>query len=619
MKNSSNRFLFVMCLLLIILMSSVVQAANPGYTIENYKLDIEVTEKNLLKITETIDAMFIQNKHGIIRDIPKKNEVVRLDGSKESNVVQIKNARVKGHKYEISQTPSLYSLKIGDPNKTVNGQQVYIITYDYQLPEDQNEKFDELYFNLIGNEWDTTIKKVEFSIKMPKDFDTSKVGFSSGKYGIAGTNNINYTVNENVISGTFNQELQPGNALTIRVELEDGYFKGSFFNLERYGIYINFIVLVFVSFLFWYKYGKEEKTVDTVEFYPPENFNSAEIDFLYNGKVTNKGIISLIVNLANKGYIKIHDLSNNINNVTSQGSETYVLEKLCSYGGNNSIENAFMNMLFGTSNSISSSKLKSRMESLCGNLTRRINSKENMDRIFEKKSLISYFIIILCMLIVSYSLFLRLNKVAILVVALSLVYSYFVGTLIDEEEKWAKIASLIFLILIVFVASKSVFAWDEIKRNFKVAVSATITLTMLGAFFGTMKKRNMYGVQMLGRIKGFKNFIKLAKKEEIEKLIEENPQYTYDILPYAYVLGVTSVYMQKFEPYMQVSPDWYFSQKGFSKVEFESFINTMHITNESAASPSSSSSSSSSGGGFSSGGGGGFSGGGSGGGGGRSW
>lgn len=39
---------------------------------------------------------------------------------------------------------------------------------------------------------------------------------------------------------------------------------------------------------------------------------------------------------------------------------------------------------------------------------------------------------------------------------------------------------------------------------------------------------------MLGRIKGFKNFIKLAKKEEIEKIIEENPQYAYDILLYAY-------------------------------------------------------------------------------------
>lgn len=91
---------------------------------------------------------------------------------------------------------------MGEPNKTIKGRQVYIITYDYQLSEDKNEKFDELYFNLNGTEWDTSIKRVEFSIEMSKDFDVSKIGFSSGKYGTVGTsltNKINLNENKNVI------------------------------------------------------------------------------------------------------------------------------------------------------------------------------------------------------------------------------------------------------------------------------------------------------------------------------------------------------------------------------------------------------------------------------------
>ncbi len=37
-----------------------------------------------------------------------------------------------------------------------------------------------MYFNLIGNEWDTEIENVTFNIKMPKPFNEENLGFSSG-------------------------------------------------------------------------------------------------------------------------------------------------------------------------------------------------------------------------------------------------------------------------------------------------------------------------------------------------------------------------------------------------------------------------------------------------------
>ena len=62
-----------------------------------------------------------------------------------------------------------------------------------------------------------------------------------------------------------------------------------------------------------------------------------------------------------------------------------------------------------------------------------------------------------------------------------------------------------------------------------------------------MKRKNSYGEQIKSKIDGFKNYIELAEKDQLEMLVEQNPKYFYDILPYAYVLGVSKKWVEKFE------------------------------------------------------------------------
>ena len=72
-----------------------------------------------------------------------------------------------------------------------------------------------------------------------------------------------------------------------------------------------------------------------------------------------------------------------------------------------------------------------------------------------------------------------------------------------------------------------------------------------------MPKRTDYGIEMLGQIKGFKKFLKIAKKEELEQKVKENPNYFYDIMPYAYVLGVSKKWIKKFTDIKIIDPEWY--------------------------------------------------------------
>ena len=139
-----------------------------------------------------------------------------------------------------------------------------------------------------------------------------------------------------------------------------------------------------------------------------------------------------------------------------------------------------------------------------------------------------------------------------------------------------------------------------------------------------MEKRTPKGNEWLGQILGLKEFILYAEKDRIEMLVKENPSAFYDILPYAYVLGISDTWSNKFENIIIEQPDWYETDRHFSTFSsiywWHSFHHCFHSMSSSASyvpAPKGGSGGGSFGGGFS--GGCGFSGGGFGGGGGGSW
>jgi hypothetical protein len=200
-------------------------AGNGEYAITSYKIDVQVNENNTFLITEYITAYFSVDKHGLIRLIPLRNEVVRLDGTKSSNKARISDISVKGDPFSVYDESGYKTIKIGDPDITKTGYKDYVITYTYDLGRDTGRGYDEFYFNLLGYEWDTTISNFEFSITMPKPFDKSRLGFSSGPLGSVSSKGITYDVSGNVIKGRYNGVLNAGEALTVRLELPDGYFE----------------------------------------------------------------------------------------------------------------------------------------------------------------------------------------------------------------------------------------------------------------------------------------------------------------------------------------------------------------------------------------------------------
>lgn len=531
------------------------------YTIENYKIDMIVNEDNSFDITETITAKYNKAKHGIYRKIPIRNSVKRADGTKSNNKAKISNVSVN-NTYSTSTEDGYKIIKIGDKNKTVRGEHTYTIKYNYNLGKDPLKDSDELYFNLIGTEWDTMIKNVEFRITMPKEFDQSSLGMSRGKYGSDDSSNITYEVNGNVIEGKTEKTLSKGEALTIRLTLPEGYFTANTnFDIVSIAVMIVSIACVVGAYLLWRKYGKDDKVVETVEFYPPEGYNSAEIGFLYRGMADNKSIISLLVYLANKGYLKIEETDEKGMFSKNKG---YKITKVKDYDGDNEAERIFFNGLFKKKDTVTYKDLYNKFYKTIDSVRSKIQSKANMCKVFEEVS--------------------SKKIVWVILMIVAIIVSMIIKPIIEYGPIGGVLTAAMYAVCIICIIALIVFA-------------------------SIMKKRTDYGNEMLGKIKGFKRFLENAEKEKLEALVEENPKYFYNILPYTYALGVSEKWMKQFEDMALEAPDWYSGNDVFNIIVFNTFMNNTMRSAETSMSSSPSSGGS----------GGGFSGGGSGGGGGGSW
>ena len=167
---------------------------------------------------------------------------------------------------------------------------------------------------------------------------------------------------------------------------------------------------------------------------------------------------------------------------------------------------------------------------------------------------------------------------------------------------------------IIFVSSTLHYLSTEYLYQVILTVVCAIITTVCAA---NLPRDNKTIVRIKGQLLGLQKYIKVARKHQIEQMARINPQQFFDILPYAYILGVTDIWLKKFQHIIESNPEMFKSNynlrhvSGFTK-------SLLTVTGPSYHNGGLKSSSSSSGY-HSSFGGGGHSGGGGGGGGGHSW
>lgn len=680
----------------IAILSSIFQddtadiARADGFTIEGYNVVLDVKADNKVFVTEYITVNWNEsNHHGIYKFTPQWLEYTGKDDKTIKRKANISSLISLNDPYTTDWVKKKARIKIGSAYSYVPlGEKQYIISYTYDMGSDPYKGFDEFIFHAFGDYWGTEIKNASIQVNMPKSINNYNINFFTDKYRF---NNVNDYVQYDIIGNTlyakfdsekyrevqyneycdstyhknedgtcndslFKYSYRPlERSLTIDIELPENYFeKGSWnYGWGSFTIIVITILITIYTIFKWNKYGKNfPKRSKTVEFYPPENLSPAEIGYIY-GKGSNKKLtISLIIQLASKGYIKIDDLNDKdkniqITNLYSKPAKLPSFEKTLpkreivvnkkKEADTNLSKNALtmMTYLFKKSdtknlNTSIEKFLKVKEELVNGgyidilsdNDTTRVDDYDSikkeyaekeiqynkdmakyLDEISKLKPLSKLERIVYDRLFESndvivisehYTLYKAFNDIE------SQLDSSIKDMIFDKVATKKMISSIIITVLVIILNLIGYFLIEDMSPNWNILYKVSSICIFINIFFTIfMKRKTEYGEKIKAQVYGFRDFLLKVEKNKLEELVSQNPQYFYDILPYTYVLNISKTWIRKFEnipiPEMDMGTFDYSSDRAYY-----SMYDNVYYPSTSSSSSRSSSGCSSCGGGCSS-------------------
>lgn len=586
------------------------------YVIKEKNIDIEVTE----------EQDFIVNQH-VVLDSNETYTTYPLDLEMEvfyGEDVEIHDFKGTVDGRQIDDEYGLYSVSMDNP-----GKHVLNFSYRMRLRKIQN---GDIEFVLQNDYEETQVEKLHFSIQLPKIY-TYAVRYNRWNDELRPER---YEIEEKDNQLIFDSKspLQAKEVAAITVNFnENDYYRPTPLLI---GImpFVSFLFLASVSILRLTRF-KNKPLAAPVSFYPPAGINSAEAGYLIDNRLSDEDITSLIFSWAHAGSLRIE----NINKQFVLVKDKPLPQNLPYY------EKRLFNQLFlwGESGRVSELDLKYHFyadveearKSILRKFTNEIPFKDK-GALKAKKAMIAVSML-LSMILLTAVMIEEIGSFPLAVLfggLLSLPMMIFVVlfTILAKVFRKTSLTKLAKTFLIFAIGIPLILAslmglvfmdlyLPQVLTSFCFCAAAAVVAL-------TMNKRTEEADRLLGELKGFKKFLTTAKKHQLELLLEENPEYFYEILPYAQTLKVTKIWQDKFEDIAMQPPTWYISTEVYSPSNFNRMTrNFSRSMVKGTARPISSGSSddyssgsgggySGSGGGFSSGG---SSGGGSGGGGSRSW
>ncbi len=569
-----------------------------GFTIDKFDLVLDVGLDNKIRVSEKITVNFTSGMmHGIKELTPTWNRYTSLDGNTLDRKSNITDYRAIGEVYKVDSHIWKKGITIGNKNTYLKkGPKEYIINYIYDMGNDPYEGFDEFIFYAFGENWGTEIKDANLEIHMPKSIKGYDVNFFLDKERQNNVNEIvDYHVEDNTIYAHFNDEknyeikreeycsksyntnengecndstfnyIYKGlnGALTVDIELPEDYFEGtnSTYGFKTITLISIIILLTIWTIIKWFKYGKDnEKEIETVEFYPPDNLNPAEIGYIYNKKQSIKKLtISLIIELASKGYIKIEELKDKHNNIRITNLVKKPVNIPEPKGSCTEKRKSLYNEMV-----LQYEKDLEEYE----RITSTLEELSKLEKIVHEDLFKRCDVIILSEQKEFYHTFDKVENI---------LKNEFKHKIMDKNSKKQIVGCIIRNIAIILLSLVAYRIVMDLDPKFNILYNVAFACIFINLLFTIlMTRKTEYGEILTSRVKGFRNFLITVEKPRIKSLVAENPNYFYDILPYTYVLDISNDWIKQFENIPMPEVDEY-TNEIYTPYQYNSLYNNEYL------------------------------------------
>jgi len=617
--------------------------------ITSFDATIEVMPSSDIVVEEKIDVISEGNqiRHGIFRSIPLQYRDEH--GNRRSATIDVLGVTLDGRPepYQVERTGNGVRIRIGRGDVFVeNGPHAYTIRYRSSRQLGYFDDFDEIYWNVTGDQWDFPIEAASATVIVPQGAAIRSIAAYTGRQGESGRDFRIASQSGGRVRLETTRPLSLREGFTVAVSWPKG-FVAEPSTAEKAGRYlgnnraaaaglIGLCLLLAYFYLVWRRVGRDPEGGPIVaEYEPPEGFSPAACRFVERMGFDQTDFTAAIVNLAVKGAIRIEEVDDEFTLERQPWSDGAALSKG---------ERAVLSALFPQNESrlVLKNSNHATLQRAQKALKRHLNGEYEAryfrhNRTQVLKGGIIAILTILAMVLLSgqiLSLFLAFWTAMWGIGCYGLVTRVGsawtgvrgAGSLTNRTGSSVKAVVLTLMSLPFLGAMLLGVFMLAITLSVAMAVLILAVVVTCLLFFHLMKAPTLLGRRIMDRIEGFKLYLGVAEKDRLNfhNPPERTPELFEKFLPYALALGVEQQWSEQFDSVLKAAaletgggyhPAWYYGP-GLHYAGFSGLGNRLSsglgsaVATASTAPASRSSHSGSFGGGFSSGGGGGGGGGG---------
>lgn len=542
-----------------------------SFVMDRYSVSVAVDSARVMHFEEQMDLDFLYPSHGIIRDI--QCYFPGYDGypATHAEVSDIRASEAEG----VRSDGRFVSIVLGDADRLISGPHSFAISYDFDMGKDYYDDYDEVYINIVSADgWDTYIGEVDYSIALPFPVSADRIWVTHGQYGSVDRLPFSLSADGLVVSGSASS-LSPGEALTVRIEMDEGYFIDAvdpYAMARRFfivGLVLTAAVVVAAAFLF-FRFGRQGHVIAPVEFDPPEGLSPMDLSYILDGSVGDDAVGAMLFYWADKGYVEIEE--------DERGRFTFSVIRMPE--GLERREAALFDSFF-TAGKVDVSVLRrSRFpEALRRTVIPAIadffsGPRELYD---EKGSRARRAMVALTALlaIIHVAIAAAICGTGSLPVAAVIAFMAFMASRALSVRNVPGPAILFMVFFFTALGFSYVSFLSSVVPS-AIAIAETLSflvpLFILSVITPRMIRRSGYGMDIYSKTLGFKEYIDKVEKDRIAMLSEEDPRYFYHILSYAMVFGLADRWCSKFSGITVEDVSWYRPYGGISDLMAYSFF-----------------------------------------------
>ncbi len=504
-----------------------------------FDVKIDVQTDGSINITEdiTFNAKHQKIRRGIYRDIPilsdgqLKPVSLTMDGQTHPFFTENKGRNLR--------------INFGNNNYIDTGRHTYSFKYTYKNAVKFFRNYDELYWNITGNDWNFTIDKARVQVNLPAGANVQKSGISlyTGPKGAKDSNARQ--IGDLVFETT--RPLSYHEGFTVAIPFDKGIMQKppfieqlkdsfSFSVLFSFGLFILFIIYAVSS---WLKVGRDPAYLDIPCYEPPKDISPAFTYYLYNKMADVKFLSCIFLDLAMKGYIEIETAKESFSRTSISFLRKKPADESLPYE-----EKTVLNKLFALSEFGDLCVMDTSTGLMLNAIRTQLNEYFKKDSkayiIGNGRYIFKAVIIVLCLGVLPF-IFVKPEAIFI-----NLHFSVFF--LLFPAIAKNPFIRLILRLFIIGFYSLFWFGMNLSPSSLLCLVIYIIALWGLGYYMKLIPNVTPLGKDIFEQLNGFKKYIKTA---EVNRVAASNPmdeeRIFCEYLPYAFAMDLENEWMKKFE------------------------------------------------------------------------